>query len=302
MKTLVALLLVLLLSGCAAASVAQPSAPAAPQEVPEESVSSEPAAPVVVPELPEEIQYHVEMTHWSDETRAEDGAVLVSYAMDLPVLTPIREDGTAIKEAKTEAEEKALAIAETFNQGFVNWTDTTALEWANEAATEDYAWRQEEGIPWHDGYALDLSCTAYQTEHMISVSACYYSYTGGAHPNTAFLGWNFDLETGTFLDAKMLGNEEFAAAVTEELIRQANVWAEESELQLEELYWEDYASIMADWSNYAVAFDEAGMTITFSAYELAPYAAGPQVFRIPYDWMRPYLNQQGNALLGLDAT
>ena len=41
------------------------------------------------------------------------------------------------------------------------------------------------------------------------------------------------------------------------------------------------------------------MTVTFSPYELAAYAAGPQIFRLTYDQLAPHLGEHGRTLLGL---
>ena len=50
-----------------------------------------------------------------------------------------------------------------------------------------------------------------------------------------------------------------------------------------------------------MSFDEEGMEVIFSPYELAPYAAGPQSFRLSYDWLEPHLSAHGRVLLGLEA-
>ena len=71
-------------------------------------------------------------------------------------------------------------------------------------------------------------------------------------------------------------------------------------MQPKEFFWEDYQDTLANWSNYPVSFDEEGMTVGFSPYELACYAAGPQVFQIPYAELRDCLSEQGRALLGVD--
>ena len=66
-----------------------------------------------------------------------------------------------------------------------------------------------------------------------------------------------------------------------------------------EMFWEDYEDIIADWSSYAVSFDEAGMTVAFSPYELAAYAAAAQVFTLSYLELAPHLNQRGQQVLVL---
>ena len=87
--------------------------------------------------------------------------------------------------------------------------------------------------------------------------------------------------------------------VTEELTRQARCRASEEDMVPEEMFWEDYESIIADWSSYAVSFDESGMTVAFSPYELAAYAAGAQEFTLTYEELAPHLNQRGQQVLGL---
>ena len=69
---------------------------------------------------------------------------------------------------------------------------------------------------------------------MISVSGIYYSYTGGAHPNTWLLGWNYDLETGEFFSPEVLSEgTELQDAVTSEIIRQAQIPTEEGYIPVE---------------------------------------------------------------------
>ena len=41
------------------------------------------------------------------------------------------------------------------------------------------------------------------------------------------------------------------------------------------------------------------MTVAFSPYELAAYAAGAQEFTLTYEELAPHLNQRGQQVLGL---
>ena len=48
---------------------------------------------------------------------------------------------------------------------------------------------------------------------------------------------------------------------------------------LSAIYWSDYRETIEKWgSDYTTSFDQDGLTIIFSAYELAAYVAGPQEF------------------------
>ena len=55
-----------------------------------------------------------------------------------------------------------------------------------------------------------------------------------------------------------------------------------------------------DWIERSVFYSAKGVTIVFNTYDIAPYSAGEQTFFIPYDLVKPYLNDYGLHLLELD--
>ena len=297
------LVLLLLLTGCGAQ---QPDAKPSGSEEQKKPVTEKlPEVQKPEPAEPEDqaIRFAAEAVVVDGVEKTEDGLILLTHSFQIPVLKVLRGDGTEVTEAKNAEEEAALAKAKIFNDRFAEWIEASEVEETVAAAEEHLKFLKDSGMDlnmvWVGGYAMDLSCGIYQTENLVSVSGLYYSYTGGAHPNTYHMGWNFDLETGTFLDVKLLGDDaELQNAVMAEIIRQARLPQAEGWIPAE-MYWENYATIVADWSSYAVHFDENGMSVTFSAYELAPYAAGAQEFHVSYDWLKPYLSQQGIELLGL---
>lgn len=289
MTKLLALLMALILTACAKVSVTDVKNDPAPEP---------PAPPVQT--VPAPVHFTVETGVWEDAAQAEDGMPLAEYSFTLPVLSVCREDGTEVVEPETETERKALETAAIFNEKFGKWAAAEEFGEIVEGAAEHLEQCREWELDWVGPYTLDLDCTVYQTEQIVSVSGTYYSYTGGAHPNTYLLGWNFDLDTGEFFDAKALSDgTALQEHVTETLICQARCRASEQDMTPGEMFWEDYEDIIADWSSYAVSFDEAGMTVAFSPYELAAYAAGAQVFTLSYQELAPHLNQRGQQVLGL---
>ncbi len=278
--------ILVMLTACAAS-------PAAEQPMVSAAVSM--PAP---PKREETLSWQVEKLVSEDSATEEDGTPLVHYRFDLPFLKVLRENDAA---AEMAAEERALASAEVFNSHFGKWAAAEEFESLVASAREDLAFYREEGLEWFGGHELELTTTVYQTKQLVSVAGLYYSYTGGAHPNTWHLGWNFDLVGGTFLNPGDLAADSavFQEAVHQELIRQAEEVAAESQLPPEEMFWADYREILANWDCYAVCFDEGGMTVTFSPYELAAYGAGAQVFTVSNEWLRPYLSLRGLALLDL---
>ena len=254
---------------------------------------------------PQAITYTAETKTYADTIADEDGVPLVSYSYDVPVLTAWRSDGTAVEEARTPEEETALAAVETFNSRYEAWTEEERIEELVGYAQQDRQWRTESGQEWNEtsAYTETLACTIYQTEHLVSVSASYDSYTGGAHPNQMLLAWNFDLSTGDFFSVETLAadSQAFSKAVGEEIVRQAEQRAAEEGMDAGTMLWSDYREIAADWSSYAVSFHEDGMTIGYSPYEIACYAAGAQVYHLDYEQLLPMLSDHGKSVLELES-
>ena len=252
-----------------------------------------------LPDLPAEvIAFSVEMETYEETVRDEDGAALAECSYELPVLTARLADGSVLETVATAGQERALAVAETFNGRFAQWkTNPRTLA---ESAREDRAFRNESRLE-PVAYTDNLSCTVYQTETLVSVSGNYSTYTGGAHPNSILMSWNFDLDAGEFFEPEILDEGgDFREYVHLALVKQARETAAAAGMTPKDFYWEDYEDTLAEWSSYAVSFDETGMTVGFSPYELAAYAAGPQVFHLAYETLLPHLGQHGRALLGLE--
>lgn len=232
-----------------------------------------------------------------------DKTQLAHYRYDLPEMTAVRSDGTEIVLAQNGAEKEAVSKVETFNRRFEEWAEDSNFDDTVQAAREDLARHRESGLTWLESYEEELSFSVWQTDHLVSIAANYYSYTGGAHPNTALLSWNFDLNTGKFVTPLLLAADDqaFLDGVKEEIIRQAEETARKNGYLPKEFYWENYADIAAEWNNYAVSFDGDGMKVGFSPYELASYAAGTQIFTIGYQTISPWLSDSGRQELGLAA-
>ena len=295
MRIFAALLFALLLTACSAVTYVQVENAPSPNALPTEA-----AEMMVTAEKEQSIYYQADTVMHGDTRKTDDGTTLFSYAVEVPELTAWREDGTQITEAQNPAEEKALQTVQAFHERFTVWYADETLEELEKTATEDLKWKKEENIDWYDGYQVELNSSVYQTELLVSVSAEYYAYTGGAHPNTYLLGWTFDLENGAFYGPENLAGQELQAAVCEEIIRQAETRAAEENMKPEEFFWPEYQEIIAEWTNYAVSFDEEGMNVAFSPYELAAYAAGAQEFKMPYEWLKEYLDEHSIEVLGLN--
>lgn len=245
------------------------------------------------------VTYTVETSACEESVEAEDGTLLAQCRYELPTLHAFRTDGSEITEPVTSFERNALDVVQTFDETFENWArdaDFSGIaEMAGDVFAEDPEYFRQGGF-----YAAELTFSSWQTEHLVSICAQYYSNTGGNHPNRVLLGWNFDLDTGAFLEPTALAEDTqtFLHAVADEIIRQAGIPDADGRVPADE-YWEDYQNIVLNWPSYAVSFDETGMNIGFSPYDLACYAAGEQIFTIDYAFLREFLSNQGGKELGL---
>ena len=129
----------------------------------------------------------------------------------------------------------------------------------------------------------------------------YSSYSGGAHPNSWRLAVSFDLNNGQALQMTDLTDDAdgMRAAVAESLlyqVKKSDAWTQIGE----EGFFEDYQDTLQTWMDQCLIFEDSGITVAFSPYTIAPYAAGEQSFQVPYSLLKPYFNERGLRLLGLD--
>ena len=210
----------------------------------------------------EPLTYTVVLKTLEDSAAAADGTTLAVRSYELPEDDRDPAGRHCADGGGSPAETAALERAEAFNSRFRDWAGADGFDEVTAWAEEELAFRTESGGNWTP-YTLELDCSVYQTEQMVCIQAEYYSYTGGAHPNTVLLAWNFDLMTGQFFAPEILAadGQIFLDAVRDEIIRQIDMTPEAA---VEAGYWEDYQDIAANWSSYAVSFNEEGMTVAFS--------------------------------------
>ncbi len=253
---------------------------------------------------PEEITYEVTTDPHEETVHAEDGTLLMTVSFQLPHLQAYA-DGTLIETPATPAQEEAMARVNTFNENFNQWRESGDTAQSMEDAKSLY-----QSFPdafSNTSYCEEFTYTAYRTGSLISIAADYYSYLGGAHPNDVYFSWNFDLDSSTFLTIPELATDPqaFTLAVADMIEVQAGErFVSEPEyegLSISDIYWGNYRETIEKWgSDYAASFDADGLTVIFSAYELASYANGPQEFHIPYAALDSYWSDSGRAVLGLN--
>ncbi len=114
---------------------------------------------------------------------------------------------------------------------------------------------------------------------MMSLAFRIYEYTGGAHPNTYFKTFNFDLASEQVLDLEALflpGSaplQTIAPLVQDALRTQLGDAVDEAWLQ------EGTRPVDANYANWVLTPD--ALVFYFPPYQVAAYAAGPQIVSVP---------------------
>ncbi len=288
-RILPVLWILILLTSCAGPAAQAPAAQTPPAE-PEPPAVQETVQPAEPEQETEEVILFTIHPETLRDTVSDGDTELVFCDLQFPVLAAFRADGTPVVEARTERERMALSVTRVFNEEFSGVREEILAEHGELVSEARERYREAPDIlygPWSQTFTF----TAYRMGSIISIAGLYDYYGGGPHPTATNSGWNFDTETGGFLTVPALAKDSltFRTAVADGIVAQCRERAREYGMTAAELFWEDYEQIAADWDNYAVSFDEEGMTVIFSVYEMGPYAAGPQFFNFSYDWLRPYL-------------
>lgn len=115
----------------------------------------------------------------------------------------------------------------------------------------------------------------------------FYS-DGAAHPGTYSITLNYDLDQGKELALAnlFLPNSNYLEAIADYC---------KSELSKQPFYDGAFTTgadpIAENYRNWNITPD--GLMITFDEYQVAPYAAGPQVVQVPLDAIRPVVDPNG---------
>ena len=142
-------------------------------------------------------------------------------------------------------------------------------------------------LPETASYSIDIGYNIeYADDETVSVSFWNGTYEGGAHPNSSSFTINYDLKNNREIKladvfkpgAKYL--DAVAAYCTKDL--QSRKDAETGEnMGIAQEMWADGATPAAD--NYrSWNVTKKGLMFTFDAYQVAPYAAGPQTVIVPF--------------------
>lgn len=122
---------------------------------------------------------------------------------------------------------------------------------------------------------------------LFTVSYGYYSYMGGAHGMPGYSSTNYDLATNKALklyDLINKANSSELLTLGEQYFRKDNRLTATDNLN-ENGYFDGEKFRLSD----VFTITKTGLTFSYSAYEIGPYALGMPEFTIPYSELKPYL-------------
>ena len=166
-------------------------------------------------------------------------------------------------------------------RALARWNDAERMRWAGDEKmlSDAVHFNEENGLPMYAPYYMGHAIADWGRVDAEVLSFCTRteSYTGGAHPNHAYQSWTLDLRTGEPIALRdiVASRRDFLTAVAAAFRaqypgREDETFRRTIDAQLESIY------PYLDWDKSTVwtMLPEGGIRVYFSAYELAPYAAG----------------------------
>ena len=230
---------------------------------------------------------------------AETQQLMVDATYDVPRMTVYHPDGRSY-DAKTEAMSPAMQAAQKFNRYFDEWLTLQKTNFSEiaTAAVTDYAknnslWQQPD---YH--YTDKVTVTFWNNDRIACVTLWASSFTGGAHEISTRSCVTFDMQTGTVITINDMVDDYAALrdAVALDILSQIQdgKWVKYYDGAA---LFEDYEEVIPEWMTRSIFFGDTSMTVVFSVYDIAPYAAGEQAFEVSYALIEPYLNDYGRQML-----
>lgn len=269
-------LCICLLAACAGLEGGRAAVPVQPETPP-------PAPPPVEPE------YQLDAATAENTFAAEDGTEVAHYSYTLLTLAVGNEE-----ELSQEAAEAAGRNVDLFNETMAALMEKSAEtgRLMGEDALYGYTARDRDSVYYYD----ETYASGVMLGQTISVRLDNQCFTGGAHPNRYVSGFLFDLRAGQFINPIQIADtpEAFrtgAAAVLMEKL--------EERQDILDACWPEYPEIISRWNEGTVLFDEGGMLVVFSPYELGPYSMGEVELRVTNEELASLVGEGGLRRLGI---
>ena len=240
--------------------------------------------------------YRVKLENTTREEKTEDGAAIFTMSCELPYLAVVDEKGSTVTD---RVPENMADVQQTFADGvradidtLFNYDDMVSEAKQELADSETYGYDYQPRV-------IEVKTPeVLEKEHFVSAYANGYVSLGGAHPWYLIRAWNFDLDRGEFVTWEDLTDEDDAMRA----FLADQIFAQIDEQGLREYFFDDMESVVRTLAYTQMYFDDSGLNILFEEESIGPHAAGIPAFAVPYDQLKPYLNERALTLLELDGT
>ncbi len=251
-----------------------------------------PAAPA------EEWHYTVQVVRSEHEYKADDGTLVATKVHERPFLRLENAKGEIFTGSTPErgVTEKQLAVCRAFEEGTASSNGLWDYDIEAEGRTIYEARGNADGGMPRVFYEVRID-SVNRMGSLLSILANDYIYLGGAHPDSGYHSWNFDLEKGEFVDLRSLTDvpEKLNEAIAFEIGMQV-----QNSVYADGLF-DNWFDKLLEKENFDVYFDKNKLTVWAQEYEIGPHALGVPMFEIPYGMISRHLNAYGEQLLDLPA-
>ena len=255
-------------AGCGKGETPEGETPA-PAEAVDDTLETESGEETAAETQEPQEEFSVEVSEETEEQfKNDDGELLLTSTVN----------SVSVRIPDNQEAEDAVC---TFFSDLSSAYDDTIEEYLG-MAQEELSWRKEEGLTegWN-GYGLGRAYSvARADEKMICIVETSYEYTGGAHPNSARVAYNFDTGSGARLAlADITDDPDGLLAECAEYLREML-----PESEYADMLFDDYANHLEDILTDATWYtDENGFHIICNEYIITPHAAGILDFVLLYE-------------------
>jgi uncharacterized protein YecT (DUF1311 family) len=220
---------------------------------------------------------------------------LASAAILLMLANAAGAAGLKVTERKISEKKPTYEIEFAYPQVGIPAIDTAIERWIKDDAATFAGYAAEGKPPPDRAYSGEISYEVLRNDGaMFSVLFSYYTYAGGAHPNSNYTSFNFLLPDGASVEI----GEVFTNAGIERISKLAIASLKKDLIEPNDggdTGWiaKGAGPIGVNFENFILMPNE--LAIYFDAYQVAAYAVGPQEVHIPLSQLRAFMRPDPRA-------
>lgn len=203
---------------------------------------------------------------WAKAPRLENAQIATSTPVSIKMTVAQFKENTDTYTIDIEYPQFGIPAFDTVVKGYVDTAIAAFKSYPADVPSVDSVPKNEQ--------VISFSETNAGSDYM-SATLLVSEYTGGAHPNSVYIGINVDVRTGR--EATL---DDVLGLIGKTLEEVAVKTDAEMKAKLADAYFEEGAEAKAEnYSTFIIGKDS--VTFIFNSYQVGPYAAGPQEVSFP---------------------